>query len=656
MKRHISTPDVEITDEGLQAVACYFWDSNTLSWIKGTQPSGGSTGGGSGDASAAKQDIGNASLSSIDTKLTSQATASKQDATNTKLDSLLTELQNKADVSDTQPVSLASAPLPTGAATSAKQPALGTAGTASVDVITVQGIASMTALKVDGSGVTQPVSGTISVSNFPATQPVSGTVTANLAAGTNAIGKLAANDGVDVGDVTINNAAGASAVNIQDGGNSITVDGTVTANAGSGTFAISAASLPLPSGAATAAKQPALGTAGTASVDVLTVQGIASMTALKVDGSAVTQPVSGTVTSNIGTTNGLALDATLTGGTQRTKVTDGTNNAAVKAASTAAVATDPALVVAVSPNNSVTVAQATAANLNATVTGTVTASQGGTWTVQPGNTANTTPWLAKIHDGTTAAAIIAATTALKTDLSSVAGTATVTASAGVPKVGMAGATAVTLDSADNATAPANALLTSGVYSTTIPALTSGNAAAIRLDSTGAVYGNNEGRKQTYSLAVIDFAPISSATSPSFSITGSATKTIRIVRIGFSATAATGGISTLNLRRFSALSGGTSASQSASVAKHDTNNAAQTAVVNTWSVAATTATSTGVIRSLRFELPTPAVTVQPVLTEWMFGDRNDQALVLRGTSDFVGLCFNGIGTTPTAEIYIEWTEE
>lgn len=35
------------------------------------------------------------------------------------------------------------------------------------------------------------------------------------------------NSGVDIGDVTINNAAGASAVNIQDGGNTITVDGTV---------------------------------------------------------------------------------------------------------------------------------------------------------------------------------------------------------------------------------------------------------------------------------------------------------------------------------------------------------------------------------------------------------------------------------------------
>jgi hypothetical protein len=33
-----------------------------------------------------------------------------------------------------------------------------------------------TAVKVDGSAVTQPVSGSVSVSNFPATQPVSGSV------------------------------------------------------------------------------------------------------------------------------------------------------------------------------------------------------------------------------------------------------------------------------------------------------------------------------------------------------------------------------------------------------------------------------------------------------------------------------------------------
>lgn len=48
----------------------------------------------------------------------------------------------------TQPISAAALPLPSGAATVAKQPALGTAGTASTDVITVQGITSGTALNV----------------------------------------------------------------------------------------------------------------------------------------------------------------------------------------------------------------------------------------------------------------------------------------------------------------------------------------------------------------------------------------------------------------------------------------------------------------------------------------------------------------------------
>lgn len=53
-----------------------------------------------------------------------------------------------------------------------------------------------------------------------------------LVAGSASIGILGANSGVDIGDVTINNAAGASAVNVQDGGNSLTVDGTVTAAGG----------------------------------------------------------------------------------------------------------------------------------------------------------------------------------------------------------------------------------------------------------------------------------------------------------------------------------------------------------------------------------------------------------------------------------------
>lgn len=160
----------------------------------------------------------------------------------------------------TQPVSASTLPLPTGAATAAKQPALGTAGSASMDVITIQGAASMTAVKVDGSGVTQPISGTVSAA-------VSGTVGASQSG---------------TWTVQPGNTANTTAWK---------VDGSAV------TQPVSAASLPLPTGAAAAAKQPALGTAGTPSADIISVQGAASMTALKVDGSGVTQPVSGTVSA-----------------------------------------------------------------------------------------------------------------------------------------------------------------------------------------------------------------------------------------------------------------------------------------------------------------------------------------------------------------------
>lgn len=93
-------------------------------------------------ATSGKQDTGNTSLASIDTKTPA----------------LVSGRQPVDGSGVTQPVSAASLPLPTGAATLAKQPALGTAGAASADVISIQGIASMTAVKVDGSAVTQPVS------------------------------------------------------------------------------------------------------------------------------------------------------------------------------------------------------------------------------------------------------------------------------------------------------------------------------------------------------------------------------------------------------------------------------------------------------------------------------------------------------------------
>lgn len=71
---------------------------------------------------------------------------------------------------------------------------------------------------------------------------------------------------------------------VSDAGGSLTVDGTVAVSSSA-----------LPTGAATAAKQPALGTAGTPSADVLSVQGVSGGTAIP---SSVLQPsASGTLTS-----------------------------------------------------------------------------------------------------------------------------------------------------------------------------------------------------------------------------------------------------------------------------------------------------------------------------------------------------------------------
>lgn len=96
----------------------------------------------SGASTAARQDTGNTSLASIDTK-TPALVGGRQPVDGSGV---------------TQPISAVALPLPSGASTAAKQPALGTAGTASADVITVQGIASMTPLLTNGSGSTQPVS------------------------------------------------------------------------------------------------------------------------------------------------------------------------------------------------------------------------------------------------------------------------------------------------------------------------------------------------------------------------------------------------------------------------------------------------------------------------------------------------------------------
>lgn len=131
------------------------------------------------------------------------------------------------------------------------------------------------------------------------------------------------------------------------------------------------------------------------SADVVSVQALAS--------SGVT--INGTVTANIGTTNGLALDATLTGGTQKTKIVDtgGTNAASISAAGAVKVdgsaVTQPVSIV----GQPLTILASAAGGL--TINGTVAADQGGApWSIvgssANGATANPNPVVVGGRDDT----------------------------------------------------------------------------------------------------------------------------------------------------------------------------------------------------------------------------------------------------------------
>jgi hypothetical protein len=146
---------------------------------------------------------------------------------NTTGDTSLASIDGKITAVNTGAVVVSSSALPTLAATSTKQSdgtqqTKLTNGTIVVDVKTLgtQVTSTDNGLVVNAvmHGITTAGGGSyVDVKVNP-----SGAVSVDASGST-----LAANSGVDIGDVTINNAAGAAAVNIQDGGNSITVDGTV---------------------------------------------------------------------------------------------------------------------------------------------------------------------------------------------------------------------------------------------------------------------------------------------------------------------------------------------------------------------------------------------------------------------------------------------
>lgn len=193
---------------------------------------------------------------------------------------------------------------------------------------------------VDGSATDVSDTNPLPIDDAGGSLTVDGTVTANLSATDNAVlDDIAASL---AGTLTVD--ASGAAVPVTDNGGSLTVDGTVAATQ-SGTWNVTNVSgtVSLPTGAATAAKQPALGTAGSASSDVITVQGVASMTPLQVADNGGSLTVDGTVavSGTVAVTDNSGSLTVDDGGSSLT--VDGSVTAVGAAAENAAVSGNPVL-------------------------------------------------------------------------------------------------------------------------------------------------------------------------------------------------------------------------------------------------------------------------------------------------------------------------
>jgi hypothetical protein len=372
-----------------------------------------------------------------------------------------------------------------------------------------------------------------------------------------------------------------------------------------------------------------------------------------------------------------------------TAIADGTTGpAAVKAASTPAVAGDKSLVVQISPNQP---------NLTTALNVALAANQ-------------------------------------SVNVAQVGGSSVSTAATGVQKVGVVGNAGAAVDAAQNATAPANNLAVGGVYNNstgTTSALTAGNESAVQLDNHGlalvdiaSVNGaaasnsnavpvaqstaanlnativgslaNNGAAAGTNRVATVDgvvqtdpangsaysqgnngapnigtdgnlwvnvqpaLRPASFSTSKSFAgssttdnavLPGNATNTVLVTRVLVSCTQTTAGIVTLNIiKRSAADTGGTSAAMTA--VPDDSTFTAVSAPLSYTGTGPTAGTAVGNVDTYQLGC-NAAATAGP--NDIYVLDRRLKPIVLRGTAQQLAVNFGGAITGGNLTVTYEWQE-
>lgn len=164
---------------------------------------------------------------------------------------------------------------------------------------------------------------------------------------------------------------------------------------------------------------------------------------------------------------------------------------------------------------------------------------------------------------------------------------------------------------------------------------------------------------TYMAATATFTPAASPTDV-FNITGSSTKTVKVLRIIVCGTqTTTGNVGTISvIKRSTANSGGTAVS--ATAVPTDSNFGAATASVRHYTANPTVGTAVGTVWNPRTFIPSPAAAQSnPIATDMNFQDLlNGTGLVLNGTAESLSVNMGAALPSGAANFQVTciWTEE
>lgn len=164
-----------------------------------------------------------------------------------------------------------------------------------------------------------------------------------------------------------------------------------------------------------------------------------------------------------------------------------------------------------------------------------------------------------------------------------------------------------------------------------------------------------------------FTPFATGALQLFNIIGSATKTVRVTRVGVAPTTGTAAASISGYMQIASTAGASGTAVTPTVCKMDQNSAAATAVVTHYTTAAQTAgTAVGILSQFVVGVPIVSVPTVSILNQMQMlfpevggGGLGGQAIVLRGTSQWLQV----INTTPanfanavSMSYFIEWCED